>query len=57
MAFSKTVKEVAEKKVWETLLYSYKMYNGKEENRCKGIKQSVATNEITFEHYKSCLFT
>ena len=37
-------------------LYSYKMHEGKEEKRCKGIKQSVVKNEITFEDYKDCLF-
>ena len=38
-------------------LYSYKMYEGKEEKRCKGVKQSVVKNEITFEDYKTCLDT
>ena len=37
-------------------LYSYKMYKGKEEEkRCKGVKQAVVKNKITFEDYKDCL--
>ena len=38
-------------------LYSYKMYKGQEQKRCKGVKQSVVRNEITFEDYKTCLFS
>ena len=38
-------------------LYSYRMYEGKEEKRCKGVKQSVVKKEITFEDYKTCLFS
>ena len=38
-------------------LYSYKMYEGKEEKRCKGIKQSVVKNELTHEDYKTTLFS
>ena len=39
-------------------LYSYKMHDsGKEEKRCKGVKQSVVKSEITFEDYKACLFS
>ena len=34
-------------------LYSYKMFEGKENKRCKGIKKKV----ITHEDYKNCLFT
>ena len=38
-------------------LYSYKMYEGKEEKRCKGVKQSVVKKEISFDDYKTCLFS
>ena len=38
-------------------LYSYKMYEGKEEKKCKGIKKNVIKNKITHEDYKHCLFT
>ena len=38
-------------------LYSYKMYEGQEQKRCKGVKQSVVKNEITFKDYKACLDT
>ena len=37
-------------------LYSYKMYKGDEAKKCKGVKSSVAHNEITFKDYKDCLF-
>ena len=37
-------------------LYSYKMYEGDEAKKCKGVKQSVVKKEITFEDYKTCLF-
>ena len=36
-------------------LYSYKMYQGKEEKCCKGVKQTVVKNEINFENYKDWL--
>ena len=43
-------------------LYSYKMYEGSgvqpmEEKRCKGVKQSVVKKEISFDDYKTCLFS
>ena len=36
-------------------LYSYKMHEGKEEKKCKGIKKNVIRNIITHEDYKNCL--
>ena len=38
-------------------LYSYKMFEGEEEKKCKGIKKSVVKNNISFEDYKDCLFS
>ena len=38
-------------------LYSYKMFEGKEENKCKGIKKSVVRKDISHEDYKECLFS
>ena len=38
-------------------LYSYKMFDGKEEKKCKGIKKSVVEKKISFENYKECLFS
>ena len=38
-------------------LYSYKMHEGREEKKCKGIKKNVIKNKITHEDYKHCLFT
>ena len=37
-------------------LYSYKMHEGKEEKKCKGIKKNVIRSKITHEDYKNCLF-
>ena len=38
-------------------LYSYKMDEGKENKRCKGIKKDVVEKSITHEDYKTCLET
>ena len=38
-------------------LYSYKMFEGEESKKCKGIKKRVAEKSITHEDYKTCLFT
>ena len=38
-------------------LYSYKMLEGKESKKCKGVKKMVVTKSITHEDYKNCLFT
>ena len=38
-------------------LYSYKMFDGKESKKCKGVKKSVVKNSITHEDYKRCLTT
>ena len=38
-------------------LYSYKMDEGKENKRCKGIKKAVVEKSITHEDYKRCLTT
>ena len=38
-------------------LYSYKMDEGKENKRCKGIKKAVVEKSITHENYKTCLTT
>ena len=38
-------------------LYSYKMFEGKESKKCKGVKSLVIKNSITHEDYKNCLFT
>ena len=37
-------------------LYSYKIYEGKEEKKCKGTKKAVVKKHITFGDYKRCLF-
>ena len=38
-------------------LYSYKMFEGKEEKKCKGIKTSVVKKDIFHEDYRYCLFS
>ena len=38
-------------------LYSFKIEEGKNVKKCKGIKKSVVAKGITFEHYFECLFT
>ena len=38
-------------------LYSYKMLEGEEIKKCKGVKKSVVKKSITHENYKKCLFT
>ena len=38
-------------------LYSYKKLYGSEDKKCKGIKQCVVKKTITFEDYKTCLFS
>ena len=38
-------------------LYSYKMDEGKENKRCKGIKKAVVEKSISHENYKICLQT
>ena len=38
-------------------LYSYKMLEGEESKKCKGVKKLVLKKSITHEDYKTCLFT
>ena len=38
-------------------LYSYRVFKGKEEKKCKGIKKSVVRKDISHEDYKECLFS
>ena len=37
--------------------YSYKMFEGEESKKCKGVKKSVVKKSIAHEDYKECLFT
>ena len=37
-------------------LYSFKMFEGKESKKCKGIKKLVVNNSIKHKDYKNCLF-
>ena len=38
-------------------LYSYKMFEGEESKKCKGVKKSVVKKGIVHKDYKKCLFT
>ena len=38
-------------------LYSYRMLEGEEDKKCKGVKKSVIKKNITHDDYKKCLFT
>ena len=38
-------------------LYSYKMFEGEESKKCKGVKKSVVKKGIAQEVYIKCLFT
>ena len=38
-------------------LYSYKVLDGSEDKKCKGIKKFVVKKTLTFEDYKTCLFS
>ena len=38
-------------------LYSFKMFEGEETKKCKGVKKSVVKNSVTHEDYINCLFT
>ena len=38
-------------------LYSYKKLDGSEDKKCKGINKCVVKKTITFEDYKTCLFS
>ena len=38
-------------------LYSFKMIEGEESKKCKGVNKPVVKKSITYEDYKTCLFT
>ena len=38
-------------------LYSYRGLDGSEDKKCKGIKKCVVKKTLTFEDYKTCLFS
>ena len=50
--------EIIEEFVWlRAKLYSYKMLEGEEIKKWKGVKRSVVKKSIAHEDYKNCLFT
>ena len=38
-------------------LYSYKMHEGKEEKKCKGVKKNVVKKMTKHQYFKRCLLT
>ena len=38
-------------------LYSYKILEGEEEKKCKGIKKTVIKKKTTHDDYRKCLFS
>ena len=50
-------KQIAEFVGLRAKLYSYKMLEGEEKKKCKGIKQVVVKKNITHDDYKQCLFS
>ena len=38
-------------------LYSYKMVDGSEDKRCKGVSKNVTKRSIQIDDYRECLFS
>ena len=38
-------------------LYSYKMLDGSEDKKCKGVTKNVTKRSIKFDDYRECLFS
>ena len=38
-------------------LYSYKMLDGSEDKKCKGVTKNVTKKSIQFDDYRECLFS
>ena len=38
-------------------LYSYKMLDGSEDKKCKGVTKNVTKMSIQFDDYRECLFS
>ena len=38
-------------------LYSYKMLDGSEDKKCKGVTNNVIERNIQFDNYRECLFS
>ena len=49
-------KQITEFVGLRTKLYSYRMDEGEEEKKCKGVKKAVIKKTISFNDYKDCLF-
>ena len=49
-------KQIAEFVGLRAKLYSYRVEEGYEEKKCKGVKKAVIKRTITFDDYKNCLF-
>ena len=54
--------ETGEKQISEFVglrskLYAYKMDDGGEDKKCKGVKKGVVKKKLSFEDYKKCLLS
>ena len=54
--------ETGEKQIVEFVglrakLYSYKMIDGSEDKKCKGVTKNVTKRSIQFDDYRECLFS
>ena len=50
-------KQIVELVGMRAKLYSYKMLDGSEDNKCKGITMNVTKSSIQFDDYRECLFS
>ena len=37
--------------------YSYRMFDGTEDKKCKGVTKNVTKSSIEFDDYRKCLFS
>ena len=50
-------KQIVEFVGWRAKLYSYKMLDGSENKKCKGVTKNVTKRSIQFDDYRECLFS
>ena len=50
-------KQIVEFVVLRANLYSYKMFDGSEEKKSKGVTKNVTKRSVAFDDYRECLFS
>ena len=50
-------KQIVEFVGWRAKRYSYKMLDGSEDKKCKGVAKNVTKRSIQFDDYRECLFS